>query len=165
MSRLLYFGYGTFLDDAELLFYLPDAEKITKARAFNKKFVLCAHSGRQDRGYCHLTDKVEALGEVAHGIIVRHDPKYFIDYEGFERCFLTVYGDDGRMYDCWTLRMISPGVAMRPPNFYWNHIILGLKNSGFPEEYTEKIIELYERALPCPLEDMPDPKRAHNRQS
>ena len=158
MCNTLYFGYGTFLDDDELYYYLPNAEKVTTARAMNRKFVLYSFAGDDFRGYCHITDKLDAMGEITHGIIARHDPKYFVDYPGFERCFLTVYGDDGKMYDCWTLRMNSLGSAVRPPDYYWNHILKGLKEYNFSEAYTQKIIDMYEKALPCSYHDMKDPK-------
>lgn len=114
MSNTLYFGYGTYLDDDESRNYVPNARKVTTGVAKNRKFVMCAFNGRSDRGYCHITDTVEALGSDVRGIIFEHDPKYFREYPGFERFFLTVYGDDGKMYECWSLRMIDPGVAMRP---------------------------------------------------
>jgi hypothetical protein len=157
MSNTLYFGYGTYLDDDESRNYVPNARKVTTGVAKNRKFVMCAFNGRSDRGYCHITDTVEALGSDVRGIIFEHDPKYFREYPGFERFFLTVYGDDGKMYECWSLRMIDPGVAMRPPNYYWKHIADGLSKCNFPGEYVRSIYETYESALPCPDAERPEP--------
>jgi hypothetical protein len=157
----MYFGYGTYLDDSELHYYLPGAQKITTARASNHKLLFYAHQGFSNRGYCHLSDKLEAFEETAYGIVVKHDPKYFVDYEGFERFFLTVYGCDGHIYDCWSLRMTNPGIPVRPPVYYWNHIKNGLLYYDFPNDYTKKVLEVYEKSLPCPEADMPDPKETH----
>ena len=116
MTETMYFGYGTYLDDEESLFYLPGAKKIVTAVAKNRAFEFHAHEGNRDRGYCHISDKAGANNSDVYGIIFKHDPKYFVDYEGFERCFLTVYGADGKTYECWTLRMTKPGMAVRPPH-------------------------------------------------
>jgi len=160
MSDTLYFGYGTYLDDDEAKNYVPGARVVTTGVAKNRKFELRAFEGRTDRGYCHITDTIDALGSEVRGIIFEHDPKYFCEYPGFERFFLTVYGDDGRMYECWSLRMTDPGVAMRPPDYYWKHIYDGLSKSGFPDDYVKSIYETYEAALPCPDPGRPEPAPA-----
>lgn len=154
----LYFGYGTFLDDAELDYYLPGAVKVARARAANKILAFHAHEGMKNRGYCHLSDRIDAMGGFTWGILARHDERYFVDYDGFERCFLTVYGDDGGTYDCWTLRMTKPGLAVRPPTYYWDHILSGLKAYNFAPGYTETIVKRYEDALPAEDPDAADPK-------
>ena len=157
MIETMYFGYGTYLDDDESLFYLPGSKKIVTAVAKHRSFEFHAHEGRADRGYCHISDKIEAKDSLVHGIIFQHDPKYFVDYEGFERCFLTVYGDDGRMYECWTLRMTHPGLTVRPPLYYWEHISKGLVSCAFPDDYVKKIHNLYKDALPCENAERPNP--------
>lgn len=154
----LYFGYGTFLDDSELYYYLPNALKVTNAKAMNKILVFHAHEEREDRGYCHLSDRLDAMGGITWGVLARHDERYFVDYDGFERCFLTVYGIDGRTYDCWTLRMTEPGVPMRPPTYYWNHILNGLHTYNFAPGYTETVVKRYDDALPAQNPYTADPK-------
>ena len=157
MTETMYFGYGTYLDDEESLFYLPGAKKIVTAVAKNRAFEFHAHEGNRDRGYCHISDKAGANNSDVYGIIFKHDPKYFVDYEGFERCFLTVYGADGKTYECWTLRMTKTGMAVRPPHYYWKHITIGLKLCSFPSDYVSGIYNMYEKALPCEDADRPNP--------
>ncbi len=158
MSNTLYFGYGTYLDDEEAKNYVPNAKKVTTGVARNRKFELRAFDGRPDRGYCHISDTIDAFGSEVRGIIFEHDPRYFREYPGFERFFLTVYGDDGKMYECWSLRMTGPGSAMRPPDYYWKHIADGLSRCNFPEDYVRSIYETYESALPCPDAERPEPE-------
>ncbi|MEZ0168065.1 gamma-glutamylcyclotransferase family protein [Microvirga sp. TS319] len=155
---MYYFGYCTWLDDPELRRFMPQAELVTKGYATNHKLRFHAAADRTDRGWCHLSDTPDAYGNRALGVVFKHDPKHFEeDYDDFERCLLTIYGDDGKMYDCWTYRLITPGIAMRPPNFYWEHIPAGLKQWDFPEEYIQEVLKTYEEAAECPRADRPNP--------
>ena len=66
-------------------------------------------------------------------------------------------GDDGKVYHCWTYRLITPGIAMRPPNFYWEHIPAGLKTWKFPQAYVQSVLDTYNAAAECPRADRPNP--------
>lgn len=155
---MYYFGYCTWLHDVELRRFMPEAKVITTGRAPNHKLQFHAAAGRSDRGWCHLNDINEAWGTAALGIVVEHPPKHFEeDYDDFERCFLTVLGDDGKTYDCWTYRMSNPGQPMRPPNFYWQHIPDGMVEQQLPQDYIDSVQATYEAAAPCPRADRPNP--------
>lgn len=86
------------------------------------------------------------------GLVVKHDPKLFVDYPDFERCFLTVYGEDGKQYDCWTLRMTNPTDYIRPTKDYWALIDNGMVNNKLPEDYIQSIRETFESSIPCKSE-------------
>ncbi|MDG4719623.1 MULTISPECIES: gamma-glutamylcyclotransferase [Thalassospira] len=153
-----YFGYCTWLDDAELRRFMPNAKMVTKGYAANHRLEFHAAADRTDRGWCHLADTRDAWGNNALGVIFEHEGHHFKDeYDDFERCFLTAYGDDGKMYECWTYRLITPGIPMRPPHFYWNHIPKGMKEWGFPEEYIQQTLKMYDEAAECPDADRPNP--------
>lgn len=155
---MYYFAYCTWVNDPELRRYMPEAEFVTKGYAANHQIRFHAAGDRVDRGWCHLDDTGTAQGARTLGLIFKHDPKHYEeDYDDFERCSLTVYGEDGKVYDCWTYRLITPGIAMRPPNYYWEHIPTGLKNWDFPEEYIQSVLETYNAAVPCPRADRPNP--------
>ena len=155
---MYYFAYCTWLNDPEIKRYWPDCKPLVKGHAANYRLQFHAAAGRSDRGWCHLNGVSDAWGHKALGVVVEHDPKYFgEDYDDFERFALTVHGDDGKTYDCWTYRMSNPGTAMRPPNFYWQHIPDGLKSEGFPAEYIAKVQAEYDAAAPCPRADRPNP--------
>ena len=68
-----------------------------------------------------------------------------------------MHGDDGKAYDCWTYRLSNPGVAMRPPNFYWQHIPDGLKAWKFPQAYIDSVQATFDAAAECPRADRPNP--------
>ncbi len=153
-----YFGYCTWLHSLELKRYMPDGVVVTKAHAANRRLEFRTAGERRDRGWCHLSDIGDAWGNSVLGLVVRHPDEHFTeDYDDFERCFLTVHGEDGKAYDCWTYRLIDPGIAMRPPNYYWDHIPAGMKELGFPEGYVKLVLGTYEAAAPCPRADRPNP--------
>lgn len=155
---LYYFAYCTWLNDPEIRRYWPDTKAVTPARAANHRLQFHAAGERTDRGWCHLNGVSDAFGNDALGVVFTHTPAQFEqDYDDFERFFLTVHGDDGKAYDCWTYRLTKPGVAMRPPTFYWDHIPLGLKQWKFPQSYIDSVLATYEAAAPCPRADRPNP--------
>ncbi|WP_199085836.1 gamma-glutamylcyclotransferase family protein [Bosea sp. ASV33] len=155
---MYYFAYCTWLDPVEMKRYEPDAKVVAKGYAANHAIRFHAAADRADRGWCHFLNTAEAAGNKCLGVVFELSPERFTeDYDDFERCCVTVYGDDGKMYDCWTYRLIRPGVAMRPPNFYWHHIPTGMKHFGFPQDYIDKVLATYEAAAPCPRADRPNP--------
>lgn len=157
---MYYFGYCTWLNDPELRRFIPEFTMVTKGYATNHKLRFHASGERNDRGWCHLDDTYTAHGHNALGIVIEHDPRYLeADFEDFERVFLTVHGDDGKVYDCWTYRLISPGITMRPPNFYWDHIPVGMKDWNFPVEYINEVQSVYDNSAACPRADRPNPSK------
>lgn len=155
---MYYFAYCTWLNEPELRRYFPEARFVTKGRAANHRLEFHAAGTRNDRGWCHLNSNASAWGNQCLGVVFEHDERHFEeDYDDFERFAVTVHGDDGRSYDCWTYRMTNPGIAMRPPNFYWEHIPTGLRNFGFPQAYIDSVLATYEAAAACPRADRPNP--------
>jgi hypothetical protein len=155
---MYYFAYCTWLNDPELRRYAPEARFVTKGYAANHRLEFHAAGSREDRGWCHFNSNAKAWGNKCLGAVFELSEQQFgEDYEDFERCAVTVHGDDGRTYDCWTYRMTQPGIAMRPPNFYWQHIPDGMKKLGFPDEYVQSVLATYESAAPCPRADRPNP--------
>ena len=156
---MYYFGYCTFLNDEERKKYFPKAKFVTKGYIANHKVKFHAAGNQEDRGWCHIANNDDAWGHKALGLVYQHGPEYFeeADYDDFERCYVTVYGDDGKMYDCWTLRMSDPGKEIRPPNYYWENVPKGLKDWEFPEEYIQLVFKTYDEAMPCPDADRERP--------
>jgi len=155
---VFYFVYCTWLHEAEMRRYVPDAKYVTKAVAKNHKLEFRAAGNRQDRGWCHLSNKGDAFGVATQGIVVDVDKSHQKEnYDDFDIVYLTVHGIDGVVYDCFTYILSNPGVPMRPPNFYWQHIPEGLKEQGFPEAYRTFVQSTYEAAAECPDADRPAP--------
>jgi hypothetical protein len=149
-AMMYYFGYCTFLNEPEQRHYLPRARPVTKGYAANSKVEFRGQVGRTDRGWCHIDNGPAARGVNAHGVVFEHPAADFeVDFDGFERYFLTVYGEDGKTYDCWTLRLSAPAERVRPPNFYWQHVPAGLKAWDFPEHVASQVLAEYEAAKPC----------------
>lgn len=155
---LHYFAYCTWLNPPELARYMPRGEVVCKAAAHNHRLQFHAAAERTDRGWCHLSGLADNKGRNALGLVITDpDNQFQHDYDDFERFFLTVHGDDGKTYDCWTYRMTHPGKPMRPPNYYWEHIPAGLKHWKFPAAYIAEVLSTYESAAPCPRADRPNP--------
>src|SRR5258706_9844536 len=153
-----YFAYCTWLHDVELRRYFPEARLVTRGYAANHRLQFHAAGQRTDRGWCHFNSAGDAWGNRCLGLVYEHPEKHFDeDYDDFERCSVTVHGDDGKSYDCWTYRMTRPGISMRPPNFYWQHIPDGLHEKGFPQDYIDTVVATYNAAAPCPRADRPNP--------
>ncbi len=90
---MYYFGYCTYLLDAELRKYLPEAVPVTKATAPNHQIQFRAAGDRTDRGWCHLAD-VGTLGKTAQGIVFEvNDDRVNDDFDDFDIVFLTGIGE------------------------------------------------------------------------
>ena len=156
---MLYFGYCTWLDDTELRRFMPNAKFVAYAKAPNHRLTFHAAADRTDRGWCHFNNTCkDPWGTDALGVVFEHDGMHFNDeYDDFERCTVTVVDNAGNTYDCWTYRLITPGIEMRPPNYYWNHIPKGMRDHNFPEEYIQSVLDTFESAAECPDADRPNP--------
>jgi hypothetical protein len=155
---MFYFVYCTYMDEPYHRLYAPNASFVTKAKVMNHKMEFRAVKGRNDRGWCHLNNSADVRGETLYGLVYAYpESESTIDFDDFERCFLTVRGDDGNVYDCFTYRLIEPGIAMRPPDHYVKHVFEGAKAWNLPSEYQSKLHKTYDEAAPCPHADRPAP--------
>ncbi|MED7924392.1 hypothetical protein SMD20_09125 [Nonomuraea sp. LP-02] len=154
---MYYFGYCTYLLDEELRKYLPEAVQVTKAKAVNHQIQFRAAGERTDRGWCHLAN-VGTYGKAAQGIVFEVDDTRMKDeFDDFDIVYLTVQGDDGKSYDCFTYILSRPGVRMRPPRFYWERVPNGLKEQNFPADYQAEVQRIFDEAAECPDFERPMP--------
>lgn len=155
---MYYFGYCTYLLESEVRKYMPEARAVTKATARNHQIQFRAAGDRTDRGWCHLADRGAVYGKSAQGIVFECDDSRMKDeFEDFDTIFLTVHGDDGVAYDCFTLVLSEPGIRMRPPRFYWERIPGGLAEQNFPADYQAEVQRIFDEAAECPDFDRPMP--------
>jgi hypothetical protein len=136
---MYYFGYCTWLDRVELDKHFTDPRFVAHASAPNHKVEFRAVGEHPDRGWCHLSDRLDACGTSALGAVFEVRPE----------------GDDGTPYDCFTYVATRPGPAMRPPKMYWNHVKQALELCKFPLEYVESVRDTYETSRPCVDDDVP----------
>jgi hypothetical protein len=159
-----YFGYCTYLLESELRKYLPEAREITKAKAVNHQVQFRAAGDREDRGWCHLADRGSAYGKTVQGIVFEVDDSHLEDhFDDFDIVYLTVAGDDGKWYDCFTYVLSKPGIRMRPPRYYWERVPNGLAEQQFPPEYQNEVQRTFDEAAECPDFDRPMPAGAPGR--
>lgn len=144
-----YFAYGTYLDSTLLADRMPGAEIVTTARAVNRSLLFLSAAGGPRRGWCHLADRGEAWGKVAYGLVVSTTA---IDSDRFghnEARYLTVYGDDGATYECWTYCLQRPESAMRLPADEWEHICAGAAQWRLPDDYRDELVARHHAAAEC----------------
>ncbi|GLI27602.1 hypothetical protein ARHIZOSPH14_18440 [Agromyces rhizosphaerae] len=158
---MYYFGYCTYLLESEVAKYLPEARQVTKAVARNHQIQFRAAGERLDRGWCHLADRGAAFGTDAQGLVFEvNDGRNRDEFDDFDVVYLTVHGEDGVAYDCFTYVLSQPGKRMRPPRFYWERIPSGLEEQGFPAEYRHRVQQTFDEAAECPDFDRPMPAGA-----
>ena len=158
---MYYFGYCTYLLDGERAKYLPEARTITKGSVANHQIQFRAASGREDRGWCHPANRGSALGKVAKGMVYEvNDERVNDHFDDFAIVFLTVKGDDGNYYDCFTYVLDDPGKPMRPPRYYWERVPAGFEEQEFPREYIQTIWDTFNSAAECPDFERPMPAGA-----
>jgi hypothetical protein len=162
--QVYYFGYCTYLLESELRKYLPEARVVTKAKAKNHQIQFRAAGDRTDRGWCHLADRGEAFGKTAQGMVFEVDDKHLQDdFDDFDIIYLTVAGDDGGHYDCFTYVLSNPGKPMRPPRYYWERVPNGLAEQQFPVAYQAEVKQIFQDAAECPDFERPVPAGAPGR--
>ena len=158
---MYYFGYCTYLLEDELRKYLPEARLVTKAKAVNHQIQFRAAGNRTDRGWCHLADRGSALGKIALGMVFEVDDTRLNDhFDDFDIIYLTVAGDDGNHYDCFTYVLSQPGRRMRPPRYYWERVPNGLAEQNFPADYQAEVQRIFDEAAECPDFERPMPSGA-----
>ncbi|MFT3797640.1 gamma-glutamylcyclotransferase family protein [Microbacterium sp.] len=150
-----YFAYGTLLLEEELRRSLPEARRVTHASAVNHETQFRSVRGRADRGWSHLAD-VDTFGMVARGEVLEVDDRRLSERApDYDLLFLTVRGDDGVHYDCFTYAMSAPGIRQRPPRYYWDLVIDGFREQGFAQEDLDRLQTMFDESAECPDFDRP----------
>lgn len=153
-----YFGWCTWMNSDELHRYWPEAKIIGKGYADNYRVLWMDASGRGDRGWCHLDNDTKSWGHVCEGIIAEVPKRYYGEqFDDFCCPALTVRGEDGKYYNCWTYTLGDPGQPMKAPYFYWDNCVAGLNEQGFGYEYIKEYLEEYTNAPDGPRMDRPNP--------
>ncbi|MFT4306986.1 MAG: hypothetical protein QM604_08860 [Microbacterium sp.] len=98
------------------------------------------------------------MGKVAHGIVYEvDDARVNDDFDDFDIIFLTVKGEGGNYYDCFTYVLWQPGKPMRPPRYFWERVPAGFEEQGFPKEYIDTIWATFNECAECPDFERPMP--------
>lgn len=147
---MYYFGYCTFLNPKEAGRFFPNGKTVAKGYVANSNFSFRTVGERRERGWCHMDMTAAAWGGKTLGCVIEHDESKFVDYPDFLRVAVTVHGEDGNIYDCWTWILDDPGIPMKPPKNYWEHVDIGLDNYEFPADYKQAIYDMYNASADCP---------------
>lgn len=158
MGTCYYFGWCTWMYSGELHRYWPDAKIVRKGHVNNWSVQWKDAGGRGDRGWCHLDNLQRSWGKRTLGIIVEI-PEFIYgeEFDDFDVIALTVIGDDGRPYDCWTYTLAHPGNDMKAPWYYWDNCVAGLNEHQLPYAYIREYLQTYEAAPDGPRMNRPNP--------
>ena len=150
-----YFAYSTFIHPQETARSLPGAKVLATGRAANTRFMF-SHSPHSPLvGQCHLSDREDAFGYETWGLVCElpDEMLHRLAYNGYEKTSLTVHGSDGKPYDCFTIRLVQPGHALRVADWKFALIEEGARHHRFPASYLDYLRKTFEQA--APLERQP----------
>jgi hypothetical protein len=148
MSRL-YFGYCTRVSAECAKRFVPSAKQVAIGTAREHSVAFRAAAGSATRGYCHLFSGRDAKGSDALGVIYEHpDDDPDLQFPNYETYWLEVTGSDGKKYECYTRRLLSPTTPVRLPAGDWDDFLSGMKTQGFPKAYIAEIVAAHESAAP-----------------
>jgi len=144
---MFYFGYCTFLDPGEMRKYMPDAKVITKGYVQNSSIKFVAIGDQTHVGRCHIDFSPDSWGKRTVGVVIEHPEESFVDYPDFKRISLTVHGHDGNVYDCWTLILENPSIAVKQAKEPWRLVTSGLEYHGFSKEECQAVYDEYNKGI------------------
>jgi gamma-glutamylcyclotransferase (GGCT)/AIG2-like uncharacterized protein YtfP len=147
---LLYFGYCTLLETANMQRYCPTAAPVGVGSLSGYKLCFETYGPDDPRGGCNLE---EAAGEGILGVLYELSPEELAALDGisgvdrghYERIDVTVIRA-GHEIPAVTYRIPAPGGPFHPPAAYVRPILDGAREWSLPEEYITKLVQIIEAA-------------------
>ncbi len=149
MPSRFYFAFSAFIhpDEAEMLF--PGVKFVAKGRAIGAKFVFVQSPHDTSKGHCHLIDSEI---DDTWGVIYEmpDELENCLRYPGYDIVDIVATGEDGQTYSCRTLKISTPGWAMKVPVSKIERILEGAAVRRLPQAYVDQLVETYEKAQDAP---------------
>lgn len=140
MNTLLYFAYGSNLSTPRLLARVSSARIVTRAQLV--RHTLEFHKqGRDGSAKCdaYATERAE---DVVHGAVFRLPTadKAILDVHeglgnGYEQKWVTLLTPNGTTLEALTYYASVIDPALRPFDWYRQHVLFGAREQGLPAEY------------------------------
>jgi gamma-glutamylcyclotransferase (GGCT)/AIG2-like uncharacterized protein YtfP len=141
--NMLYFGYCTLLETANMKGYCPTAVPVGVGSLSGYRLCFETYGPDDPRGGCNLQ---EVAGEEILGVLYELTPQALagldeisgVDQGHYQRIDITVI-KDGQATPAVTYRIPAPGGPFRPPAAYVRPILDGAREWKLPNDYIAKL--------------------------
>ncbi|UCD44607.1 MAG: gamma-glutamylcyclotransferase [Candidatus Bathyarchaeota archaeon] len=152
---MLYFSYGSFLDQETLMRHCPSASFVTKAVLLDFEVQFNFMSKTYEGG---VTGVEPAAGKRARGVVYHVPPEemeHLDTVEGvpqgiYYRQTVTVVDEDGNRLEAETYRTTDPQGPFTPTRRYIGLMIKGAEEHGLDPDYIRELEELRSRQEELP---------------
>lgn len=147
---MLYFGYCTLLETANMQHYCPTATPVGVGSLSGYRLSFETYGPHDQRGGCNLR---EAAGEEILGVLYELTPEELAGLDGisgvdqghYERIDVTVIRD-AHQIPAVTYRIPAPGGPFHPSAAYVRPILDGAREWSLPEDYIARLAQIIEAA-------------------
>jgi cation transport regulator ChaC len=144
MDKVFYFSYGSNMSTARLGHRTPSARAVAVARL--QRHRLRFHKrGKDSSGKCDAEFTDDAT-DVVYGVVfeIAASEKLQLDeHEGLNRGYdekrVLIWTEDGKELEALTYYATSIDPALKPYDWYKEHVVRGAREHGLPREYVESI--------------------------
>lgn len=160
MDKIYYFSYGSNMSTPRLAHRAPSVRAVGVARL--QRHRLRFHKrGKDGSGKCdaQLTDDST---DIVYGVVfeIGASEKLRLDEheglkKGYEEKHVSIFMDDGSELEAHTYYATCTDPALKPYDWYKEHVIRGAREHGLPWDYVESIAAV--EAIPDP--DIPRRER------
>lgn len=151
-----YFSYGSNLSSRRMQSRIAGARPLCTARLHGHQLAFHKCSARDHSAKCDAWHTGRAA-DVVMGVVYEVHPadRPVLDRIegagfGYEVAVKTLYLDSGESLDAFLYCATDIDAQLRPYEWYREHVLVGLREHAFPEEYVRMVEQ---------VEAMPDPDR------
>jgi len=145
-NRLHYFAYGSNMSSRRLQHRLPAAEALGRASVLNHEVVFNKVGSIDGTGKCGL---ISTNGARAHGVLFRINETdlsrlHAIEGvgQGYEAITITADSLDGKKIEALSYRATLFDPALRPLDWYMQHVLAGAEEHGLPADYIDLLRQI-----------------------
>jgi cation transport regulator ChaC len=144
MDKIFYFSYGSNMSTARLEQRTPSARAVAVARL--QRHRLRFHKiGRDSSGKCDVEFTDDAT-DVVYGVVfeIAASEKLQLDEheglkKGYEEKRVSIHTKGGKELEALTYYATSIDPALRPYDWYKEHVLRGAREHGLPRGYVDSI--------------------------
>lgn len=153
MDTIYYFSYGSNMSTLRLAHRAPSVRALAVARL--QRHRLRFHKrGKDSSGKCDAELTGDAT-DVVYGVVfeIAASEKLRLDEheglnKGYEEKRVSIWTEDGKELEALTYYATNIDPALKPYDWYKEHVVRGAREHGLPREYVESI---------AAVEAVPDP--------
>ncbi len=141
---MYYFSYGSNMSEKRLQDRVPSAKKVGTGTL--KRHQIKFHKVSTDGSAKCDAEQTDNPDHIVHGVVydIPVADKPLLDRKeglghGYAEKKVSVELQDGNMIDAFTYYATSIDPAVKPFDWYKEHVVRGARENDFPEEYIENI--------------------------